>query len=406
MRCDVCQSEVIDNENVEEVKRSKDQMNRLLGQTKPVVEGLKKTELVPLQSFNIAAWLEKHAPIAPIGDLPLSQASGPQKVTIELVEQDTEAARLKREAEAEGKRVQNALPAWIERSTITGELTSAGAAQVRPTDSPAGNQNASTSRGGGTQVQIENEAGPSSPSKRDFRAEDNDDVDEYYANLAAAQAAVTAAAQAAVASTSSHHLEDAQGSPSSGNGKLVDSGYEEFDQHSLSASASPLSVAHAFSPLPEVDTKSLSQSNSSSNGRNPLLRPPSAAASLPSSLGKRSREPSEDSDEVADEKKPRTRAASPVVALAKKLSQQKQPVSRTHTEDVAEEEEEYADDADPILTGEHSSKCGYTCIGLIHSWYTAVAGKEMLFSSITEAMTNDMTPEEYQVYWDTMASMG
>lgn len=48
LRCDVCGTEVIDNENVEEVKRSKDQMNRLLGQTKPIIEGLKKTETIRL----------------------------------------------------------------------------------------------------------------------------------------------------------------------------------------------------------------------------------------------------------------------------------------------------------------------------------------------------------------------
>lgn len=48
MRCDVCGTPVIDNENSEEVRASKDQMNRLLGQTKPIIDGLKKTETIPL----------------------------------------------------------------------------------------------------------------------------------------------------------------------------------------------------------------------------------------------------------------------------------------------------------------------------------------------------------------------
>lgn len=50
MRCDVCGAEVVDNENIEDVKRSKDQMNRLLKQTRPIVEGLKKTESLPLKA--------------------------------------------------------------------------------------------------------------------------------------------------------------------------------------------------------------------------------------------------------------------------------------------------------------------------------------------------------------------
>ena len=41
---------MVDNENVYEVKRSKDQMNRLLEQTKPIVDGLRKAETIPLQA--------------------------------------------------------------------------------------------------------------------------------------------------------------------------------------------------------------------------------------------------------------------------------------------------------------------------------------------------------------------
>ena len=52
MRCDVCNTDVIDNENVEEVKRSKDQMNRLLEQTSTIVNGLKTTE-----SIRLPAWV-------------------------------------------------------------------------------------------------------------------------------------------------------------------------------------------------------------------------------------------------------------------------------------------------------------------------------------------------------------
>lgn len=51
MRCDVCGTDVVDNANTEEVRQSKDQMNRLLGQTKPVIDGLKKTETIPLPAY-------------------------------------------------------------------------------------------------------------------------------------------------------------------------------------------------------------------------------------------------------------------------------------------------------------------------------------------------------------------
>jgi transcription initiation factor TFIIE subunit alpha len=48
MRCDRCGTDVVDNENIDDVKRSKDQMSRLLAQTKLIVDGLRKTESAPL----------------------------------------------------------------------------------------------------------------------------------------------------------------------------------------------------------------------------------------------------------------------------------------------------------------------------------------------------------------------
>lgn len=80
-------------------------MLRLVRQTKTIVEGLKKTESIPLKHFDIAAWLEKHVPIAANDTLPIPSSSGPQEVKIELVgDPDELAARAKKEADAESKR--------------------------------------------------------------------------------------------------------------------------------------------------------------------------------------------------------------------------------------------------------------------------------------------------------------
>jgi hypothetical protein len=51
MKCDVCQADVVDNENLAEVQRGKVKMKRLLEQTKPIVDGLVKTEALRLNAY-------------------------------------------------------------------------------------------------------------------------------------------------------------------------------------------------------------------------------------------------------------------------------------------------------------------------------------------------------------------
>lgn len=46
----MCGADVVDNENLAEVQRREDKMSRLLEQTKPIVEGLKKTEALRLSA--------------------------------------------------------------------------------------------------------------------------------------------------------------------------------------------------------------------------------------------------------------------------------------------------------------------------------------------------------------------
>ena len=333
----------------------------------------------------MAAWLEKHHPIAATDLIATAGGSGPAKVTIELVDNpDDLEGRQKKEEEAALKRQQNALPSWIEKSTITGELTAAGAAQATGTIIVEGD------------IKAEANNGVPSPKKTSNTADH--DVDSYYAALAAAQSAYASLSKPATVihegsvegGTPTQH-----GSPSSGlpaNSKLVDSGYEEFGEDAFSV-VSPASQPsrNAISPESVI----LQQSESSKNVDNPLkplLRPPSVT-SISNSLGKRSREPSEESEDAKKAKTKNTRTLSheELLICAPLLD---------------EDDEVDAMPEDPILTGK------MRILEMYQKWVeadlhcTLVAGIEMPFSKITEEMGADMTPEEYSLWWETMAAVG
>ena len=277
----------------------------------------------------MAAWLEKHHPIATTDLLPTAGGAGSAKVMIELTDNpDDLEARRKKEAEAESTRQQNALPSWIERSTITGELTAVGAAQTS---------------GRSVETAIEKD-GVSSPKKAVTTADD--EVDSYYAALAAAQAAHASSSKLAPVMKKDGSLSDGastqHGSPSSGlalHSKLVDSGYEEFgeDNFSVVSPASPGNNSLSPASKSAFDT-------SRSHSRIPSLRPPSVA-SISNSLGKRSREPSEESE---GEKRART--------VAHDRSAEDTPPVVASPLYMKEEEEEDTIADDPILTGGSSKK--------------------------------------------------
>ena len=270
-------------------------------------------------------------------------------------------------------RQQNALPSWIERSTLTGELTAAGAAQHVKTDH------------GVTIHHQGQEEGMQSPKKG--AAAPDDDVDEYYATLAAAQAnnPVASTSYTSVSMRKEDEVQSTHGSPVS-SGKLVDSGYEEFGDEIDGGK----NGFYSYSPTPASPSKIFdSSAHSRSHSGMDSLRPPSAA-SMTNSLGKRSREASEESVEDDNEigKKSRTGEitsfanATNTIADDKTINAQneKKEGQAKNEEDGAEEEEI----EDPILT---------------------VAGKEMRFSAITEEMTSDMTAEEYTLWWETLSTM-
>lgn len=234
--------------------------------------------------------------------------------------------------------------------------------------------------------------------KKGPAATTDDDVDDYYSNLAAMQAN-NAAASTSYSSISMRKDDDAlstqHGSPGS-NGKLVDSGYEEFGDDldggkngSYSYSPTPASPSAV---LDSSTTSHLSQLNQSrSQSRMDSLRPPSAA-SMTNSLGKRSREASEESMEDEGGKKSRTghgtpfaNAADTSTNIAMSIGKQENDNTERTGEKEEQGEEGVEEEAeDPILT---------------------VAGKEMRFSAITEDMTSDMTAEEYTLWWETLSTM-
>lgn len=186
--CHRCSHEL---ERVQEDERGSENehMKRLNSQLEPFLSLMRQIDAttVPENDFNAA--LSKHIPakrdedINPgprteIVDAPsrnLESTKGlemkPEKIAVQLQDDDTvkreaeaEEARRKREKEAR----QNALPEWISKSTVTGEITAVGAKEER--------------------LRREREAhtGPiedSSEDKKAVNTTDEDVMNEYWAKL-------------------------------------------------------------------------------------------------------------------------------------------------------------------------------------------------------------------------------
>lgn len=159
--CDVCNTELVNNENEEEVRGSKDRMQRLVEQTRVIRDLLKKMDDVVLprcvvlslrwrgrkademSRFDVIKWLELNGPAGgtAVAEGPTVGPSG--AVRIELAGDDDEAImKAKREADAIEKRcvpslsarcshsrifdrAANQLPSWIAQSTVSGEASTA-----------------------------------------------------------------------------------------------------------------------------------------------------------------------------------------------------------------------------------------------------------------------------------------
>ncbi|KAH9478542.1 Transcription initiation factor IIE subunit alpha [Psilocybe cubensis] len=136
--CEICHAEVVDNENAESVLGSKDRMQRFNNQMRFIREGLQKSEAMVLPAFDVAAWIknnpsesDKKNAVAGGPGLKVAGADGSRKEdegvgVMMAMDKDESTRRLERDAQAEVKRQQNALPSWHLKSTITGDLTALG----------------------------------------------------------------------------------------------------------------------------------------------------------------------------------------------------------------------------------------------------------------------------------------
>ncbi|KAG8716034.1 hypothetical protein FRC11_010760 [Ceratobasidium sp. 423] len=136
--CDVCQGELTDNENAENVRGGKDRMQRFNTQTSHIVDALRKVESAVLTPLDVADWVRKNAQAAapdgtPVDDgLQIAGANGTgkaQATRVSVIMEDDktdEALRREREKKADAKRQQNALPEWHLQSTVSGHLTTLG----------------------------------------------------------------------------------------------------------------------------------------------------------------------------------------------------------------------------------------------------------------------------------------
>lgn len=176
--CDTpgCGSELVDNEDAEDVRRSKDRLRRFNVQLEPILVRLKNTELLTLPEFDAMEIIarqggseqwrqraeqrlkQKGGALSNLS-LPLASASsstsnaGPSvSVDMTTTNPEVEAARrAERQAEVERMREQNALPVWLQQDVLGQKIPSkdqqreeayrrdAAAAQNQNDDSAAGN---------------------------------------------------------------------------------------------------------------------------------------------------------------------------------------------------------------------------------------------------------------------------
>ncbi|KAG6819988.1 hypothetical protein H0H93_006818 [Arthromyces matolae] len=207
--CEICHAEVVDNENAESVLGSKDRMSRFNHQMRFIREGLQKSEAMTLPAFDVATWIKNNLvdtekqKVAQDGSGLKVAGSDPNKKEDEGVgivmsmDKDETTQKMERDAQAEMKRQQNALPAWHLKSTITGDLTALG---VKETARAESNKNATVSNDDllrGLGVMGSKPSNALAPIVvEDVKPTVNHEVDyydQYYASLAAASSAAPSA---------------------------------------------------------------------------------------------------------------------------------------------------------------------------------------------------------------------
>jgi transcription initiation factor TFIIE subunit alpha len=110
--CEICGSELVDNDSVTEINSSREQVKRFLEQCKFIIDALQKAEDIVLPSFDIARWLHVNFPLDKTG-APAESAAAPvagpsaplNAVTVKLeTDADIEAPKIKEEEDELVKR--------------------------------------------------------------------------------------------------------------------------------------------------------------------------------------------------------------------------------------------------------------------------------------------------------------
>ncbi|PFH49896.1 hypothetical protein AMATHDRAFT_62164 [Amanita thiersii Skay4041] len=223
MVCEICHAELVDNENAESVLGSKDRMQRFNHQMRFIREGLQKSESMVLPAFDVAAWVKNN-----FGDAEKQKAaqqgsglkiagSDPNKKEEQgigvmiTVDKDETTRKMERDAQAEAKRQQNALPSWHLKSTITGDLTALGVKEHARLENSNGISTSNDdilrglgvvgSKTGPTPVNIIEETKPVINQEADY-------YDQYYASLAASTNVSAQATPSAISAPASSEFGD------------------------------------------------------------------------------------------------------------------------------------------------------------------------------------------------------
>ncbi|KAK7047322.1 hypothetical protein VNI00_006553 [Paramarasmius palmivorus] len=212
--CEICRAEVIDNENAESTQGNNDRMSRFNHQMRFILAGLKQSESMVLPPFDAATWIKTN--LVQRDDGESSQAgsglkiagSGPSTARDDGIgvvissDKDEATRRMERDAQAEIKRQQNALPAWHLKSTISGDLTALGVKENARAEAAAalqesisssndeilrglgvvGARPANGTNGSQMPMEIEQDVKPTINHEADY-------YEQYYASLAASAAA-------------------------------------------------------------------------------------------------------------------------------------------------------------------------------------------------------------------------
>ncbi|KAG6902199.1 hypothetical protein C0995_003031 [Termitomyces sp. Mi166 len=211
--CEICHAEVVDNENAESVLGSKDRMQRFNHQMRFIRDGLQKSEAMTLPAFDVAAWIKNNLTdaekqkVAPDGSGLKVAGSDPNKKEDEGIgimmsmDKDETTRKMERDAQAEMKRQQNALPAWHLKSTITGDLTALGVKETARAESNASSSSRNAAAASSSNDDILRGLGVVGGSRLDHATphvveDKKPNYDQYYASLAASSSSAAASALA------------------------------------------------------------------------------------------------------------------------------------------------------------------------------------------------------------------